>query len=501
MNLDFQPSHRVRAAMNAALHEIEQAELARALAESELAYIFKHALVQETAYQSLLKNERRAFHRAAARALESGYPDALDENAARLAEHFWLAEEWQDAADYSQRAGTNALRVYAMREAMNHFERAQQALEKIPDASREQIIDALLGWAHAAQKFRPYAEQLAYLQRAEKLARELNDKPRLARALYGIGGVYTAQGHGLRAYEPLAECFLLANELGDERLTILPTYFMGMAALDTDPRAAIPLFQRAIALAQRYQDVDTQAVTWSALAWACARLGDFQNAKAAIARGQALLPQVQSLMVASDVDLFAGWAFLEMNETAQGVAYGQRSLGKARAADNYDCVCGAHLCLGFNQLTAQQLAPARQEFLAAIHESTFSGAAVLENMGRAGLAIARIRSGDSSALAELEETHTRSAALGDMIGEMLTAQALGEIFAARGELERAEFFLDAALAFYRRNTMLPALAQTLELAARVYEQQARSADAERARSEAAHLNKILREGNESHVEQ
>lgn len=471
------------------LSQLERAELVRPTPEyslglEESAYIFKHVLVQDTAYQSLLKNERRAFHLAAARVLQTFYPDAPDENAALLAEHYWHAEAWDSAADFSLRAGNTALRVYAMREAMQHFERAQAALEKIPDAPHEKMIDALLGWAQAAQKYRPHAEQFERLKRAEQMARALNDRPRLARALYGIGGVYTAQGHGLRAYEPLTECFLLANELGDERMTIMPTYFMGMATLDSNPRDAISLFERTIELAQRYQDTDMEAVTWSAIAWAHARVGEFQSAQAAIARGQEMLPRVQSPMVASDVDLFAGWAFLEMDVTEQGTEYGLRALKTARGADNYDCVCGAHLCVGFNQLNAQRLPNAQTEFREAIRESEFSGAAVLENAARAGLAMTQFYGGRGDAIEDLEQVYARSMAMDDVMGTMTAAQALGGMYAQRGDVARAESNLDVALEFFRRNQMAPALARTLEMLAQVYEMTARPTRAQAARAEA-----------------
>lgn len=484
------------------LVQLEHAELVRPTAESALgleerAYIFRHVLVQDTAYQSLLKNERRAVHLAAARVLQSCYPDALDENAALLAEHYWHAEAWESAADFSLRAGNRALGLYALREALQHFERAARALDKVSEEPRPEMIDVLLGWAQAAQKFRPYAEQLARLERAEQLARAMNDKPRLARVLYSIGGVHTAQGHGLSAYEPLSECFLLANELGDEHLTVLPTYFMGLATLDSNPRQAISLFERALQLAHRYQDADIEAVTWSALAWSHARVGEFPSAHAAIAHGQELLPLVKSPMVASDVDLFAAWAFLEMDVTEQGAEYGQRALHTAKAADNYDCVCGAHLCVGFNQLNAQRLPNAQAEFREAIRESEFSGAAVLENAARAGLAMAQFYSGRGDAIEDLQQAYTRAVAIDDRMGIMTTAQALGGMYAQRGDAARAESYLDMALEFFRRTQMAPALARTLEILAQVYEMTARPAQAQAARAEArqwqATLQKELNE--------
>lgn len=473
------------------LSQLTHSDLIRALREQELAYMFKHALVQETVYQALLKNERKRLHRRVAANLEQCFPEQLDENAARLAEHFWQAEEWEPAAEYAQRAGTQALRVYALPEALNHFERALAALKNVPAARPVETYEALMGWAEAAAKFRPYAEQLSNLARAENIARALNDKPRLARALYSIGGVHASQGHNLLAETALAECFTLADELGDERLTVIPTYFMGMATLSGNPRGAVPLFERAIELAQRYENLDIEAVAWVAKAWALAQLGEFVNARAAIARGQELVPRVKSPMIASDIDLFAGWAFLEMGDAQQGLIYGQRGVEKAVAARNYDCVCGAHLCVGFNQLAAQRLPEAAQEFREAIRESKFSGAALFENMGNAGLALANFYSGRVQTTDVLEESYAQAQAMDISMSRLFIAQALSAIYTQRGDTARAELLLNDALAFFRRNEMLPSLPPTLEALGRVYERQGRPQKAEAARAEAAHWQQVL----------
>ena len=299
----------------------------------------------------------------------------------------------------------------------------------------------------------------------------------------------------MRAVAPLAECFTLAQELGEERLAVVPTYFMGMATLDPDPRAAVSLYERAIELAQRYQDFDIEAVSWSAKAWAHARLGEFANAQRAIAQGQTLLPRVKSPMVASDIDLFTGWTFLEMGDTQHGLEFGRRGLDKARAADNMDCVCGAYLCVGFNQLTAQQLTEAKEAFREGIRQSQFSGSDVFENLGNVGLALASYYSGNNDTVSDLEQARARAQAMDDVMSVAMISQALGEILLARGELERAEIFLEGALAFYRRNQMLPALARTLETLARMYESQTRAAEAAQARAQAADARQALHDEN------
>src|ERR1051325_8485033 len=101
------------------LEKIESSGLIRLAQEDpELEYIFRHALVQDATYESLLRADRRILHQAVGRTLASLYVDHLDEIAATLALHFEKAEEWGVAVDYYIRAGEAAARVYAMDEAI-----------------------------------------------------------------------------------------------------------------------------------------------------------------------------------------------------------------------------------------------------------------------------------------------------------------------------------------------------------------------------------------------
>lgn len=467
-----------------AVAHLESAQLVRQLAEEEQTYLFKHALVQDTVYTSLLKQDRKRLHRVIASRIEMLYPQQRNENAALLAEHYWVAEEWSHAAEYLLQAGTQALRVYAVREALGYFERLLAALGHDPAPPPLMRYEAEMGWAEAAAKQRPYAEQLEHLTQAEQLARELDDKPRLARALYSIGGVQTASGHNMRAVAPLAECFTLAQELGEERLTVIPTYFMGMATLDADTRAALGLFDRAIELAERYENYDVEAIAYSTKAWAHARLGEFANARRAVAQGQALLARVKSPMAASDVDLFAGWSYYDMGDAERGLLYGQRGADKATAALNMDCVCGAYLCVGFNQLLAQHLSQATDAFHEAVRQSRYSGAGGFENLAQVGLAFADAYSGNDQAISALERAHNSARTMQDELGMAMIAQGLGELYSRRGDAQRAEEWLTRALLYFRRQQMTPSLARTLEILANVYAAQGREREEVDARREA-----------------
>jgi hypothetical protein len=190
-------------------------------------------------------------------------------------------------------------------------------------------------------------------------------------------------------------------------------------------------------------------------------------------------------MAASDVDLFAGWASLEMYDTEQGLFYGERGVDRARDAENMDCLCGAYLCVGFNQLTARRPALAQDAFHQAISESHDSGSDIFENLGRAGLALAQFYGGNADTLGNLEQARARALDLGDEYTFALVSQSVGEIYARRGEHALAEARLNDALGFFRRSEMTPALARTLEMLSQVYAQQGRAAEAAGASAEAA----------------
>ena len=144
--------------------------------DPELEYIFKHALTQEAAYELLLIRRRKELHRRAGEVLEELYPEQRGELAPALAHHYRLGEEWQRAADYAMQAGAQAVKVYAMREALAYYDNAYEALTKIQDASPEQLCDVILGWTPAALRFKPYQEVVNRLEEAEKIARELEDE-------------------------------------------------------------------------------------------------------------------------------------------------------------------------------------------------------------------------------------------------------------------------------------------------------------------------------------
>jgi tetratricopeptide (TPR) repeat protein len=105
--------------------------------QAELEYLFRHALVQDAAYGSLLKQDRRQLHRAVGQALEQLYPEQLGEQAATLAYHFEQAEVRDKAIHYFTLAGGRAKNGYANTEAMAFYRAAINQLEQILSQSAE----------------------------------------------------------------------------------------------------------------------------------------------------------------------------------------------------------------------------------------------------------------------------------------------------------------------------------------------------------------------------
>jgi tetratricopeptide (TPR) repeat protein len=453
--------------------------------------LFKHALTQEAAYDSLLLKTRRHVHRQIAESYELIYADRLDEYVALLSEHYWHAEAWTQAAEYALRAGERAMRAYALREALEQYERAVQAVDKIPDAAPEQIIDATLGWIRPAMRFKPYPELLERLALVEKLARAANDKRRLAQILHWIADAHFANGYVTRALTPLFENYELATQVGDERLSVVPSYWMAFFMVDRDPRGALAQFENVIELARKHNNPEIEAHAIATKGFAHARLGEFMQAKAELARALELVQSINSPIKEADVNNLAAFTYLDMGETERALEFAQRGAKKALAADALECASAGLFGVGMCKLQTQATDEAQAAFDQSRQLAESRGNDILRNQAQSGFAAAQVFSGQAEAIQDLEQAIGNAKAIGDQYTEAVFSEILGEIYLQQGESERAATWLTAALDYYRRTDMRPYLAHALTAAAKLYDQQGRAADVEHARAEATALRTEL----------
>jgi ABC-type transport system substrate-binding protein/class 3 adenylate cyclase len=99
-------------------------------------YRFRHGLVQEVAYASLVDSKRRRLHRRVGEALEDVYRESPEEAYGLLARHFTEADEAEKAVEYLLKAGDAARAVYADKEALEHYHKARGFLARIGDERR-----------------------------------------------------------------------------------------------------------------------------------------------------------------------------------------------------------------------------------------------------------------------------------------------------------------------------------------------------------------------------
>jgi predicted ATPase len=119
-------------------------------------YIFKHALIQEAAYQSLLKSTRQQYHQRIAKVLEAQFPDTAETQPELLAHHYAGAGLLAQALPYWQQAGQRALQRSAHLEAMHHLTRGLEVVAALPETAgrtqHELVLQATLGSALMAIK-------------------------------------------------------------------------------------------------------------------------------------------------------------------------------------------------------------------------------------------------------------------------------------------------------------------------------------------------------------
>ena len=214
-------------------------------------YVFKHALIREAAYGSLLRSTRRRFHARLAEVLEEAFPESVATKPELIAQHLAEAGQTLEAIHYWRKSGERALRAWATEEAATHFERALGLVTSLAEGeeTRELELGFQLARGTALMAARGYAApeaEVAYA-RAEALSREVADATRLAPALYGLGAFYASTAQPRKAYEFGRRLHAVADAQGDDDVLIEANVILGIAEyLRGDPVAADGRFRNVL---------------------------------------------------------------------------------------------------------------------------------------------------------------------------------------------------------------------------------------------------------------
>jgi predicted ATPase len=267
------------------LHQLVEAEfLYQQGLLPQATYRFKHALIQEAAYQSLLKSTRQRHHQQIAQVLEARFPERCETQPELLAYHYTEAGLSAQAISYWQRAGQRAVERSANLEAVAHLTKGLELLATLPDTPervhQELLLQTALGPALLVTKGQASPEVLHAYARARELCQRVGETPQRFPVLWGLWYFHLIRVELRTARELGEELLTLAQQVGDPALRVEAHYALGLtlnylgefAAAQAHLAQGIALYdpQRHCAHAVRYgQDPGVASRAYAALTLWC----------------------------------------------------------------------------------------------------------------------------------------------------------------------------------------------------------------------------------------
>jgi len=306
-------------------------------------YAFRHALIHDVAYQSLLHERRRTLHAAIAAAIADRHAGSLDEHVERLAHHALRGELWDDALRYLRRAGLKAAAHSAHREAAARFEAALACARHLPESAEllGQVADLRLELRNALFIVGELPRMFEHLAAAETLADRLGDRARLGRVTAALTNSLWAVGEARRALDAGRRTLTLAEALGDEALAAVGHQYLGQAhhALG-QYEPAIDHLRRAVGALEgevsrlRLGMAGPPAVfsrTW--LVWCLAERGEFDEAQRRVAETLEIAAASEQLYSAAQAHFAAGMLAMFQGQLADAVAAFEQSRSLCEAGN------------------------------------------------------------------------------------------------------------------------------------------------------------------------
>ena len=380
----------------------------------ELEYIFRHALIQEVAYNSLLSLRKKDFHRKVGEAMKTFFAGRIGDHASLIGDHFMRGEAWESAYEFLVKAGDDAARLYAHAEARLHYARAAEALAHLDDTkkNRRRRVDTAVKQTMASWRADSPDQNLQRLTGVKHLADDLAAPPdapqedllRLARIRFWMGRVHYSRGEMEKAIGLFRQVLPVAQQFGDEELLSIPAGALGqtMTVLGHLSEGAKMLGQAA--------SIFKNTANWT----------EWIQAKA-----------------------FRGTAVASMGHYRQGLEEVQQALNRAQELDFLPGICVGHNCFGYAYLFGGELDKATEAAQAAISVAGESGDRIYIYVGSGIAAWAACRRGRS---AEASSHLARCVTIAEELGGRVIMGDLFATAAAEMALKSQEFEKAVSLA-------------------------------------------------------
>jgi len=412
----------------------------------ESVHLFKHALTQEVVYQSLLTARRQALHGAMGRALEALQAEHLETVYPGLAHHFSQSGEAEKAVEYLTLLAEQAAAGYAHAEAARALGEALDHAERLPAERRDravlELVHRLAGSLLPLARFREALDLL--LSHYDRLAAV--DDPALAGKIeFWLALNHSYLGDQRAAEEAARRAVELARRSGD-----LETEGKARYALARDGfvsgrfTEAIGSGREAVTILERCGERWWRGQTHWAIGFNQYALGRWEEALASMAAAHTLGEELEEPRL--DTSWSVGYFQASMGEVDAGIATCRRGLERSRDPLNTTAARGF---LGYAYLEKGDFGPAREALEGAVAALETTGFEQLAGWLGTFLGEVLARQGH---YAEARERGARALAIAESTGfgygAGLARRSLGRIALAAGDLAEAEACLHAALATF-----------------------------------------------------
>ena len=269
----------------------------------EVEYLFRHTLIQEAAYGSLLKSDRQALHRITGSVLEDIYREREEEIAPILAGHFYAASDYERALRYFTISGDKAMEIYAIPEAIEHYKYALDIAKR--DRSWQNKINRLFSQLGIAYELNAqYNQALECYRDMESLANENRDEAMRLAGIIARAKVYATPSavHDADRAQKLSNLALeLAEKIGDRTSQARIHWILGLLYARTGKFIdSIVHHEQALALARKLDHKELMAYTLNDVSQPYVSTYQFEKGYQALKEAQSLWRSLGNLPMLVD---------------------------------------------------------------------------------------------------------------------------------------------------------------------------------------------------------
>jgi class 3 adenylate cyclase/DNA-binding winged helix-turn-helix (wHTH) protein/tetratricopeptide (TPR) repeat protein len=446
----------------------------------DVAYCFKHPVIQDVVYQSLLEQQRQELHGAIGLAIEELSPGRREEQAALLAFHYARSIHHEKTIAYALLAGDQAARLHANAEATTYYTQAlttARALSPSPMTQRAQI-DATLKLATVG----PVLDRdLEHLRQTQPLAEALHDEPRLAQVRYWLGRLHYASGDFPAAVAHAEASLDLADRLHDDMLAAPPVNLLGRVYyMQSDYLRASQMMVRSVDQMRQLGNTTEEASIAAFAGAALAYLGEFKQAFSYANHGLHLAQELQNPFAETAAYHYRGMAYDQYGDWPQAIADYQAARHLADQVGDRFRIYIVQFWEARAYTMAGEPDQGRKLLNASVALAEQLGTTFGQPCQKTFLAACLLALGESEALLQLCDEAIRVAtAAGDKLANALAHRTLAAVLAdlQPSALQRAESALLAAVRLHKDSNNQPELARGYVDYARFLQRQQKSDEA------------------------